>query len=89
MCRCAQLRHLFNERVPRRKLGWLTPGEAWRGRVRIIVDRRELAEEVEERRRKLEEEKRPGSYPGLAERLAIEAALINRGLLRLTKGGWC
>jgi hypothetical protein len=51
--------------------------------------RRELAEEVEERRRKLEEVMRPGSHPGMAERLAIEATLINRGLLRLTKGGWC
>jgi hypothetical protein len=87
--RCARVRHLFNEVVPRRKLGWLTPGQAWRARVRPVVDRKELAAEVEERRRKLEEEMRPGSHPGMAERLAIEAALIKRGLLRLTKGGWC
>ena len=54
------------------------------------VDRRELSEEVEARRRRLEEEDVPGrKYPGLIERIAIQATLTKRGLLRLTKGGWC
>ena len=54
------------------------------------VDRDELLDEVNARRARLEEAVVPGrKYPGLIERLAIQAALTNRGLLRLTKGGWC
>lgn len=81
---CAQMRQAFNE------LGWRTAAAAWASCTMPVVDRDELREEVEERRRKLEEAgvARSG-HPGLAERLAIEAALMNRGLLRLTKGGWC
>lgn len=80
----------FNESVPRRRLGWRTPAAAWKDCAKPNIDRRELAAEVEQRRRELEEDEaiRRG-HPGLAGRLAIEAALIHRGLLRLTKGGWC
>lgn len=87
---CERMRGCFNERVPRRTLGWLTPGVVWRKCTMPNVDRRELAAEVEERTQRLTEAVVPGrSYPGLTERLAIQAALTNRGLLRLTKGGWC
>lgn len=87
---CEAMREAFNELVPRRTLAWRTAGELWRARVEVTVDRRELQEEVEARRNKLvEQEALRVAYPGLVERLAIEAALTNRGLLRLTKGGWC
>jgi transposase InsO family protein len=87
---CESMREAFNELVPRRTLGWRTAGAAWRSRVRVAVDRRELKQEVDERIAKLvEQEALRGAYPGLVERLAIQAALTQRGLLRLTKGGWC
>ena len=87
---CESMREAFNELVPRRTLDWRTAGAAWRSRVRVTVDRGELKQEVEERVAKLlEQEALRGAYPGLVERLAIQAALIKRGLLRLTKGGWC
>jgi hypothetical protein len=87
---CEQMRRAFNELVPRRRLGWQTAAAVWRGSSMPNVNRGELAAEVDERRKRLEEDEavRCG-HPGLAGRLAIEAALINRGLLKLTKGGWC
>ncbi len=87
---CAQMLRALNEVVPRRALGWRTPAAAWKDCPKPLVQRQELAAEVEERRRKLEEDEAiRGRHPGLAGRLTIEAALIHRGLLRLTKGGWC
>lgn len=87
---CELMREAFNELVPRRTLAWRTAGERWREREKVAVDRRELAQEVEERvKRMKEQEALRVAYPGLIERLAIQAALIKRGLLRLTKGGWC
>lgn len=86
---CEAMMTLFNELIPRRSLGWRTSGEAWRSRKSVTVDRAELAAEVAERVKKLQEQASRVAYPWKLERLAIEAALINRGLLRLTKGGWC
>jgi hypothetical protein len=87
---CEEMRRAFNELVPRRTLGWQTAAAVWRSCSRPVVDRDELLDEVDERRCRLEEDEaiREG-HPGLAERLAIEAALIKRSLLQLTKGGWC
>ena len=87
---CEQMRIAFNEVVPRRRLGWQTAGVVWRSCTMPNVNRRELAAEVEERKQRLEEDEAVrGGHPGMAERLAIEAALIKRGLLKLMKGGWC
>ena len=86
---CEAMLTLFNELIPRRSLAWRTPGEAWRSRRSVTVDRAELAEEVAGRVRKLQEKASRVAYPWKLERQAIEAALINRGLLKLTKGGWC
>ena len=84
------MRIAFNELVPRRRLGWQTAGAVWRCCSMPNVNRRELAAEVEERTQRLEEDEAVrGGHPGMAGRLAIEAALIHRGLLKLTKGGWC
>lgn len=87
---CEQMRLAFNELVPRRRLGWRTAAAVWRSCAEQRVDRRELLNEVEERRQRLEAEgvAREG-HPGMAERIAIEATLIKRGLLGLSKGGWC
>lgn len=87
---CASMREAFNELIPRRTLAWQTSGALWRARQEVQIDRRALAEDVEERKHRLMSQKALRvAYPGLVERLAIEAALIARGLLRLTKGGWC
>lgn len=87
---CESMREAFNELIPRRTLGWRTSGSLWRTRQELQIDRAQLAAEVEERKQRLMREKALRvAYPGLVERLAIEAALIARGLLRLTKGGWC
>jgi hypothetical protein len=86
---CESMLWAFNELKPRRTLGWRTAGEAWRSRQVVTVDRRELAEEVAERAEKLKQEAHRVAYPGLVERLAIQAALTQRGLLKVTKGGWC
>ena len=84
------MRWAFNELVPRRTLGWKTAASVWNSCTLPVVDRDELFDEVNERRCRLEEDEAIRSgHPGLAERLAIEAALIKRSLLKLTKGGWC
>jgi hypothetical protein len=80
----------LNGRWRRCTLGWHTALELWNTRSRIDVDREALADDVNERaahlRRKLNAEPRPQD---LAWRLAVKQALINRGLLRIEKGGWC
>lgn len=85
---CEQMRTVFNE-LPRRRLGWDSAAMLWASRPSLNVDRQELAEEVSERRMQWEASGAREPYAGHFERLAIEAALINRGLLGLTKGGWC
>jgi hypothetical protein len=90
MQECTSMREAFNELIPRRTLGWRSSGALWRARPELQVDRQALAEDVEERKQWLMSQRAHRvAYPGLVERLAIEAALIARGLLRLTKGGWC
>lgn len=87
--RCDEMREVFNELLPRRRLQWMTAGEAWRARAGVTEDRRVLRDEVDELARRMKEQAQRVAYPGLYERLAIQRALIRRGLLRLTKGGWC
>ena len=53
---CADMLRALNEVVPRRALGWRTPAVAWKDCAKPQVERKELAAEVEERRRKLEED---------------------------------
>ena len=86
---CEMMRRVFNEKVPRRTLGWKTAAEVWCQRKVVAVNRQELADEVAERVRRLKKRVTRGAYAGLFERLAIEAALTNRGLLGQRKGGWC
>ena len=59
----------------------------WCQRKVVTVNRQELAAEVAERVRRLKQRVTRGGYAGPFERLAIEAALTNRGLLGQRKGG--
>lgn len=77
----------LNNVWPRRKLGWTTAGQEWITRPALNVDRIKLRKEVEERCDRLIA--RGNVEPGLAWRLAVEQALTNRGLLRVTPGGGC
>jgi hypothetical protein len=80
----------LNGRWRRSTLGWNTAQDLWQRRPRIDVDRKALAEDVNERaarlRRKLNAPTRPQD---LSWRMAVKQELINRGLLQIEKGGWC
>lgn len=76
----------LNERWPKRKLGFKTAGECWNAKPVIVVDRQELRREVE---RNEEQLRRRNVSVDLAQRLAIEKALTNRGWLHREAGGWC
>lgn len=80
----------LNTRWPRRRLGWLTPNEAWKMETPPNIDRQSLRDEVADRAARLACHLPAQRYPkDLATRLAIEQALTNRGLLNFQKGGWC
>ena len=64
--------------------------DACRAKERLAVQRRDLEEELEARRRRLEKPNALGGrHPGMTGRIAIEATLIKRGPLGLARGGWC
>ena len=85
-----QARHAFNDVLPRSTLGWQTASETWRQRRPLDVDRMVFRAEVDEVTAKLQEKREARAWcSGTAERLAIEAALKRRGLLRVERGGWC
>ena len=75
---------------PRRRLGWRTSQEVWDARSPLKVDRVQLRQEVERMTNDLLQQRQvaPGFPAGMAERLAIEAALSQRGFLSLS-GGRC
>lgn len=80
----------LNGRWCRGTLGWHTARELWQARPSINVDRQALADDVNDRAAHLR--RRLNAMPApqdLAWRLAVKHALINRGLLRIEKGGWC
>ncbi len=80
----------LNGRWRRSTLGWCTAEEAWHARPTLEVDRDDLADDVNDRavrlRRRLAA---PPSPQDLSWRLAMKQALMDRGLLRIEKGGWC
>jgi hypothetical protein len=73
----------------RPSLAWRPAAEVWNARRPLRTNRRELREEVMRRtallRSRLGTSRRAGR---LAERLAIEQALEDRGLVRRIPGGW-
>jgi transposase-like protein len=80
----------LNKLWRRRSLGWNTAYEAWCARPELHVDRRALCEEVAERTFRIRRHFNCRGKPAdLANRLAIEQALVARGYLRKQEGGWC
>lgn len=85
---CGLMKSAFNDELPRRSLGWRTASEVWGERAALKLDRLVFREEVEQLRRKLDEENQ-GQWPygDAAQRFAIEATLKQHGLLRGELGG--
>lgn len=79
----------LNERWPRPALAWRTAAAVWSASRPPRTCRRELRVEVVRRTALLRARCRP-TLAGrrLAERLAIEQALEDRGLVRRIPGGW-
>lgn len=80
----------LNGRWPRRSLAWKTAADAWRERPALAIDRTQLQAEV----RRMTARLIAGSTTktmtrSLAQRLAIEHALQNRGLLKRVAGIRC
>jgi transposase InsO family protein len=84
--RVERMRRALNERWPRRTLSFKTAAELWDIKPSLDVDRQELRREVAQIHERLCRQDVPGD---LAQRLAIEKALTNRGLLHREAGGWC
>jgi hypothetical protein len=77
----------WNDQLPRSTLGWRTAGDVWRRREPVTDDRQVLREEVNERaERMLRQTTVDGMTADIAERLAIQQALIARGYLQLSRG---
>lgn len=80
----------LNGRWRRSTLGWKTAQELWQRRPVIDVDRNALAQDVNDRATRLRRRLNATPSPqDLAWRIAVKQALVNRGLLRIEKGGWC
>jgi len=76
----------LNERWPQRRLGFRTPAQAWNARLDVDPVRDSFHSEVQD----LQSNYRRRDVPDdLAQRLAIEKALTQRGWLRREAGGWC
>ena len=87
---CRSMLHALNCEWPRRSLGWQTAQAAWAKRAAIDVDRDALRDEVEDRAARIRRQAEGrAAVAAMAERLAIESALMQRGLLRCERGGWC
>jgi transposase len=76
-------------RWPRRALGWRTSHEIWQARTPLRVNREDLRQDVQRMTVELQLKQGCRGFPAdMAERLAIEAALMKRGLLS-RQGGRC
>ena len=85
-----RMRVTLNAVLPRRSLQWRTAEQVWGQRPALDVDRAGFCEEVRERLARLAlSDEKLRAYDGPVDRLAIEAALTNRGLLECERGGWC
>ena len=80
------MRTALNALWARPTLDWCTAQQAWQRRPRFDVDRRELRRDVERQAAGLVH---AGVKVLEARRLAIETALVERGLLSIQHGGWC
>jgi transposase InsO family protein len=82
----ASMTTALNALWARPTLDWCTAQYAWDHRPMIYVDRRELRQDVEWQAAGLAN---AGIEVLTARRLAIESALVERGLLTITQGGRC
>jgi hypothetical protein len=81
---------VLNGTYRRSTLGWKTAAELWKQRRVIDIDRASFREEVNEKAKRIRRQLTDYDVSvGLAERLAIEQTLEQRGLLRRQKAGWC
>lgn len=88
--RMLQMLAALNGLWRRRSLCWATASEVWQSRPRLDLDRSKLRDEVNERAARIGRHLQLRGNPAdLAQRLAIEQALEQRGYLRQTVGGWC
>jgi hypothetical protein len=78
-----EMKRALNSDWLRPTLGWRSAAQCWETRTSIHVDRDELRREVEDRAKRL---CCNDVEPDLAMRLAIEQALIAKGLIRITPG---
>jgi transposase InsO family protein len=81
-----EMRTTLNTLWPRPTLAGCTAEQAWRARKPPDVDRRTLITDVDRRAFGLVAS---GIDQLRARRIAIEAALTERGLLTVNQGGWC
>lgn len=83
------MRRALNERWLRPSLGWQPAATRWAARRELRTNRRDLRHEVVRRTMRLRVQL--GTSPAAvhrADRLAIEEALEDRGLIRRIAGGW-
>jgi hypothetical protein len=81
----ARMRTALNALWARPTLGWCTAEQVWNARSTIRVDRQQLRRDVEQRTQELVHT--GGLDLLVAQRRAIESALIERGLLTIHFGG--
>ncbi|HQR45951.1 MAG TPA: hypothetical protein PK598_08040 [Thermoanaerobaculia bacterium] len=87
---CDEMITALNTLWRRPTLAWRTAAEVWNERAPLDIDRDEFRRDVARRAGHLRRHLDPrASNAGLPERLAIEQALTERGLLRRIPGGWC
>jgi hypothetical protein len=87
---CDRMLSALNCEWPRRSLGWQTAQQVWARRQAVEIDRDALREEVEDRAARIRRQAEGrAAVTAMAERLAIESALQQRGFLRWERGGWC
>ncbi len=85
-----EMQAVLSGRWPRRKLGFITPDQAWERRPQQLKDRSTLLSEVRSLSvRLLDGKSIEAMSQDLADRLAVEIALSRRGYLKIETGGRC
>lgn len=85
-----RMQYAWNCSLPRRSLAWETASDVWSRRPKLVVDRAKLKAEVDDRAARIQRQLDVRGDPAdLAERLAIEAALMKHGWLMRRSGARC
>lgn len=88
LAECEVMKRELN-RVPRRTLGWQSAQTRWENRPNVEGWRDDVWNEVQDRVARNWRQRPSQARIEDVERLAIEDALISRGLVRIEVGGWC